>query len=180
MNSTYVLTQCGGWGRQTEKRTHRYRDRRENSLMFHFMETLNLLDEFSILRAHLTLMGFAGDSDGRESAFKGKDLGSILGSVRFPGGGNGKPLQYSCLRNPMDRGFWWAIDHGVPKSQNPFQNIVPCCLGSNMNLKNTHSVHDTTWQKAVLGGNAEKEEFWLSGPSGSLWAFLSRLRVNSQ
>ena len=119
-----------GWGvGKTEKRTHRHRDRRENSLVFHFMEKLNLLDEFSNLRAHLTLMGFAGDSDGRESAFSGRDLGSILESVRFPGEGNGKPLQYSCLRNPMDSGFWWAIDHGMPKSQNPFQNIVPWLLG---------------------------------------------------
>ena len=40
-----------------------------------------------------------------------RDLGSIPGSGRFPGEGNGKPLHYSYLRNPMDTGFWWAIDH---------------------------------------------------------------------
>ena len=43
--------------------------------------------------------------------------GSIAGSGRFPGGGNGNPLLYSCLENPMDREAWWAIVHGVAKSQ---------------------------------------------------------------
>ena len=42
-----------------------------------------------------------------------RDVGSIPVSGRSPGGGHGKPLQYSCLRNPMDRGAWWAIAHGV-------------------------------------------------------------------
>ena len=39
--------------------------------------------------------------------------GDIPGSARFPGGGNGNPLQYSCLENYMDRGAWWATVHGV-------------------------------------------------------------------
>jgi len=43
--------------------------------------------------------------------------GSILGSGRSLGGGNGNPLQYSCLKNPMDRRTWWHTVHGVPKSQ---------------------------------------------------------------
>ena len=46
-----------------------------------------------------------------------EDLGSISGWGRYPGGGNGNPLQYSCLENPMDRGTWQAIVHGVAKSQ---------------------------------------------------------------
>ena len=45
------------------------------------------------------------------------DLDSIPGSGRSPGEGNGNPLQYSCLENPMDRGTWWAKIHGVAKSQ---------------------------------------------------------------
>ena len=44
------------------------------------------------------------------------DVGSIPGSGRSPGGGNGNPLQYSCLENPMDRGAWQATVHGVAKS----------------------------------------------------------------
>ena len=45
------------------------------------------------------------------------DTGSILGLGRSPGEGNGKPLQYSCLENSMDRGAWQATVHGVAKSQ---------------------------------------------------------------
>ena len=45
------------------------------------------------------------------------DVGMIPGSGRSPGGGNGNPLQYSYLENPMDRGAWWATVHGVAKSR---------------------------------------------------------------
>ena len=45
------------------------------------------------------------------------DMGSIHGSGRSPGRGNGNPLQYSCLGNPMDGGAWWATVHGVTKIQ---------------------------------------------------------------
>ena len=44
------------------------------------------------------------------------DGSSIPGSRRSPGEGNGNPLQYSCLENPMDRGSWWATVHRVAKS----------------------------------------------------------------
>ena len=53
----------------------------------------------------------------KASACNAGDLGSIPGSGRSPGEGNGNPLQYSCLENPMDRGAWQAIVHGVPKSR---------------------------------------------------------------
>ena len=53
-----------------------------------------------------------GGSDGKESAFKAGDLGSIPGLGRSPGEGNGNPLQYSCLENPVDRGAWRATVHG--------------------------------------------------------------------
>ena len=49
-------------------------------------------------------MGFPGGSDGKASACNEGDLGSIPGSGRSPGEGNGTPLQYSCLENPMDGG----------------------------------------------------------------------------
>ena len=50
-----------------------------------------------------------GGSDGKESTcYSAGDPGSILGSGRFPGEGNGYPLQYSRLENSMDRGAWWA------------------------------------------------------------------------
>ena len=46
-----------------------------------------------------------------------RDAGLIPGSGRFPGGGHGNPLQYSCLESLMDRGAWWATVHGVAKNQ---------------------------------------------------------------
>ena len=58
-------------------------------------------------------MGFPGGSHCKESVFNAGDPGSIPGLGRSPGGGNGNPLQYSCLENPMDRGPWWATVHGV-------------------------------------------------------------------
>ena len=46
-----------------------------------------------------------------------RDLDSIPGCGRAPGGGHGNPLQYFCLEHPMDRGAWWAIVLGVTKSE---------------------------------------------------------------
>ena len=59
------------------------------------------------------LGGFPGGSDGEESACDAGDLGSIPDQLRSPGEGNGNPLQYSCLENPMDRGAWRDTVHGV-------------------------------------------------------------------
>ena len=61
-------------------------------------------------------VGFPDGSDGKESACSAGDPGLISGLERAPGEGNGNPLQYSCLENPMDRGAWWAVVHGVAKS----------------------------------------------------------------
>ena len=43
------------------------------------------------------------------------DTGLVTGLERSPGGGNGNPLQYSCMKNPMDKGAWWATIQGVTK-----------------------------------------------------------------
>ena len=59
-------------------------------------------------------MGFLGGVVVKNSP--AGDPGLLPGSGRSPGGGNGNPLQYSCLENPMDRGGWWASVHGVTKS----------------------------------------------------------------
>ena len=49
----------------------------------------------------------------QENTCNARDTGSVPGSVRSPGEGNGNPLQYSCLENPMDKRAWWATVHGV-------------------------------------------------------------------
>ena len=69
-----------------------------------------------VLRVFIIIMGFPGSSDGKVSAYNVGDLGSIPGSGRSPGEGNGNPLQHSCLKNPMDQGAWWTTVHGVAKN----------------------------------------------------------------
>ena len=68
-----------------------------------------------IFKKPLKGRGFPGGSDSEESAHNAGDAGSIPGSGRFPGAGNGDPLQCSCLGNSMDRGTWQAIVHWVKK-----------------------------------------------------------------
>ena len=58
-------------------------------------------------------MGFPGGSDGKESACNVGDPGLILGLGRCPRKGNGNPLQYFCLENPIDIEAWWATVHGA-------------------------------------------------------------------
>ena len=64
---------------------------------------------FFLKQVPILLMGFPGGSVRKESACNAGDLGLIPGSRRSPGKGNGNPLQYSYLENPMDRGACWAI-----------------------------------------------------------------------
>ena len=64
------------------------------------------------------LRGFPGSSVVKNPFANARDVGSIPGSGRPLGGGNGNPLQYFCLGNPMDRGVWWAVIHGVSKESN--------------------------------------------------------------
>ena len=69
-------------------------------------------------------VGFPGGSEVKASACCAGDLGSIPRLRRFPGEGNGNPLQYSCLENPIDGGAWWATVHGVAKSQTQLSNSL--------------------------------------------------------
>ena len=66
---------------------------------------INLL--FTLL--YKVFQDFPSGSDSKASVYNAGDLGSIPGSRRFSGEGNGKPLQYSCLENPMDRGAWCRL-----------------------------------------------------------------------
>ena len=61
------------------------------------------------------MVGLSWWFSGKDSACNAGDVGSVLGLGRSPGEGNGNPLQYSCLENPMDRGAWQGTVHGVEK-----------------------------------------------------------------
>ena len=77
-----------------------------------------ILQKNSIIFIHrLNIEKKIGGSDGKASAYNAGDPGSIPVRGRSPGEGNGNPLQYSCLENPMDGGAWRATVHGVPKSR---------------------------------------------------------------
>ena len=64
----------------------------------------------------VTEKGFPGGSDDKETVCNAGDPGSTPRLGRSSGEGNGYPLQYSCLENPMNRGDWWATVHGFLKS----------------------------------------------------------------
>ena len=84
----------------------------------YFVDLINIIVN-SLWRKEITLDNVIGDSvikNPPTNAGDAEDTGSILGLGRFPAGGNGNPLQYSCLENSMDRGAWWATVHGVAKS----------------------------------------------------------------
>ena len=66
---------------------------------------------------YVDVHSFPDGSEVKVFACNAGDLGSIPGSGRSPGEGNGNPLQYSCLENPMGGGAWWATVHGVAKSR---------------------------------------------------------------
>ena len=68
--------------------------------------------------------GFPCGSEVKASACNVGDVGLIPGLGRSPGEGNGNPLQYSCLENPMDRGAWWATVHGVAKSRTQLSDFT--------------------------------------------------------
>ena len=75
---------------------------------------------FRMIQAHyiycVNFTSIIGGSKGEESACSAGDPSSIPRFGRAPGEGNGNPLQYSCLENPMDGGGWWATVHRVAKS----------------------------------------------------------------
>ena len=73
--------------------------------------------EESIFGSFILFLGFPGGSEVKASDCNAGDLGSIPVLGRSPGEGNGNPLQYSCLENPMDGGAWWATVHRVTKSR---------------------------------------------------------------
>ena len=88
-------------------------------VLFHTM--LYAPGSFSILNKSIYI-AFPGGSDGKESVCNAGDLGSIPGSGRSPGGGNGNPLQCAGLENFMDSGAWQATAHRVAKSWTRLSN----------------------------------------------------------
>ena len=84
---------------------------------------------------------------GKASACNAGDLGSIPESERSPGEGNGNPLQYSCLENPMDSGAWQATVHGVAKSRtqlSDFTSLTAAIIAREVPNGGNPSIQETT------------------------------------
>ena len=95
-------------------------------------------------------MGFLGGSDGIESACNAGELGSTHESGRFPGEGNGNPLQYSCLENSMDRGALWTAVHGFANSQTHLSDLTPLVRLTLLDIKSCGKM-----QKQYFKGNVQ-------------------------
>ena len=98
----------------------------------------------SLTQQRFSKKDFPSGSEGKASAYNAGDPGSIPGSGRSPGEGNGNPLQYSCLENSMDGGAWLATVHGVTKSRTRLSNFTfdekgYFCMGTERNLTETKS-----------------------------------------
>ena len=86
------------------------------------MAAVTICSDFGITYYYYCL--FPGGSEVKASAYNAGDVGSIPGSGRSPGEGNGNPLQYSCLENPMGGGAWRATVHRVAKSQTQLSDFT--------------------------------------------------------
>ena len=84
--------------------------------------------KFMLFFSFIYLFGF--------SQFPSRDIGLIPGLGRLPGEGHGRPLQYSCLKNPTDRGAWWATAHRLPRVGHDWSNLA--CI---MQLPSCHSLN---------------------------------------
>ena len=87
-------------------------------------------------------MGFPGGSEVKASACNAGELGSIPGLGRSSGEGNGNPLRYSCLENPMDREAWWATVHWVTKSRTRLSNFTFTFTFSNSSSSEYSEISD--------------------------------------
>ena len=87
----------------------------QSKTFFELMDSLLSINHIS--KTLKECQGFPGGSDSKKSVFSAGNLGWIPGLRRSPGGENGNPLQYSCLKNSMDRGDWRATVHRAAKSQ---------------------------------------------------------------
>ena len=104
------------------------------------------------------LPGGASDEEAAARAGDARDLRSAPDSGRCPGGGNGDPLQYSCLENPMDRGAWRATVHRVPKSRTQLSDLA--CAHTYACVCMCVNPHMAVCIYVSVYMHVKKEQFW--------------------
>ena len=116
---------------QTKDRQRTWGQGNDNRVLLLFRKTIALAigtffgKVMSLLLIYYLGLSFRHSSVSKESACDAGDQGSVLGSERSPGKGNGSPLQYSCLGNPMDRGAYQATVHEVTKVRHNLVTTPP-------------------------------------------------------
>ena len=117
VGQTVRIWEQGTQGDISCKNSHYDKLHKDNTLSLKLLGWWEREERNTLCRKTSTDWGFPGGSVVKNPPANAGDAGLIPGSGRSPGEGNGNPLQYSCLRNPMNRGAWWATIHGVAKSQ---------------------------------------------------------------
>ena len=124
---------CEGWGRAQQKQNSLQHTWKSIYLLIFGSTESEPLERWArpwnvfYFEKNRQVYDFPGGSDSKASACNTGDPGSIPGLGWSPGEGNGNPLQYSCLENPMDGGAWWAVVHGVTKSQTRLRDFTFTC-----------------------------------------------------
>ena len=109
-----------------------------------------------------------------------RDAGSIPGLGRSPGGGHGNPLQYSYLKNPIDRGPWWTSVHRVSKSRTRLSDLACSGVVTELRIRARSlepkiSDRKTETSPEIMKKTTEKEKLWKITPSSCIidsWSHL--------
>ena len=125
------------------------------------------LPPFLDYRSYKVDKGFPPSSVSKESACNAGDLGSIPRSGRSPGGGNGNPLQYPCLENPIDRGAWQATVHGVTRvrynlATKPPPRLIKCFIRVGVSIETCILSHVKQHQSRFDAGDRGSQG-WCTG-----------------
>ena len=124
------------------------------------------------------LWPWRGGSEVKVSACNAGDLGMIPGLGRSPGEGNGNPLQYSCLENPMDRGAWWATVHGVQRVEHDWVTSLSLSLSGvsqletgacHLPLQRLNHGHCSCWPSTYPKRSSGWRSEWRTLCSGKNW-----------
>ena len=156
------------------------RDSRGWSISAAFRRSMALLKPW-FFTSCLQHQDFPGGSDGKASAYNAGDQGSIPGWGRSPGEGNGKPLQYSCLWNLIDRGAWWATVCGVAKSGTRLRwlnmHTYQTYILQTCKISSLEDEGNKPWESQVICSRSHRSWIWweLSFSSWVICLFLCLL-----